>query len=42
MISVKRDGEFEFWHGDGKLVLGHSMQVCGSLTDGLTEADIPG
>jgi hypothetical protein len=41
-ISVKRDGEFEFWHSDGELFLGHSIQVSGSLADGLTQADIPG
>ena len=41
-ISVYPDGEFEFWHDDGDLFWGHSIQISGNLTDGLTHADIPG
>jgi len=41
-ISVYPDGEFEFWHNDGDLFFGHSIQICGSLEEGLTDADIPG
>ena len=41
-ISLSSTGEFEFWHDDGDLFLGHSIQISGSLTDGLTRADIPG
>jgi hypothetical protein len=41
-ISFSGDGSFEFWHDDGDLFWGHSIQVCGNLKDGLTNADIPG
>lgn len=41
-ISVHPDGKFEFWHDDGDLFWGHSIQVSGSLEEGLTQADIPG
>ena len=41
-ITVYPDGSFEFWHGDGSLFAGHSIQICGSLSEGLTDADIPG
>lgn len=41
-ISVYADGDFEFWHDDGDLFWGHSIQVSGNLSDGLTGADIPG
>ena len=41
-ISFKRDGSFEFWHSDGDLFFGHAIQISGSLSDGLTYADIPG
>lgn len=41
-ISFDEDGEFEFWHEDGDLFFGHSIQICGNLKDGLTNADIPG
>jgi len=41
-ISVYADGDFEFWHDDGDLFWGHSIQISGNLSDGLTQADIPG
>jgi hypothetical protein len=41
-ISIKRDGEFEFWHDDGDLFCGHSIHILGSLKNGLTHSDIPG
>lgn len=41
-ISVARDGHFDFWHEDGGLFSGHSIQVGGNLAEGPTEADIPG
>jgi hypothetical protein len=41
-ISFDNRGKFEFWHDDGDLFWGHSIQVCGNLKDGLTDADIPG
>jgi hypothetical protein len=41
-ISVDPDGSFDFWHNDGDLFLGHSIQIGGSLSEGPTRADIPG
>lgn len=41
-ISVHLDGSFEFWHHDGGLFWGHSIQIVGTLKNGLTEAGIPG
>jgi hypothetical protein len=41
-IWFGEDGSFEFWHNDGDLFWGHSIEVRGNLKDGLTEADIPG
>jgi hypothetical protein len=41
-ISIKPEGQFEFWHDDGDLFWGHSIQICGSLKEGLTRSDIPG
>ncbi|WP_345681677.1 DUF2262 domain-containing protein [Novipirellula caenicola] len=41
-ISIHPDGEFNFWHDDGDLFWGHSIQISGSLEEGLTQADIPG
>ncbi len=41
-ISVYADGDFEFWHDDGDLFWGHSIQISGNLSDGLIDADIPG
>jgi len=41
-IIVSSEGDFEFWHSDGDLFWGHSIQICGSLDKGCTRADIPG
>jgi hypothetical protein len=41
-ITVRGYGRFEFWHDDGDLFWGHSIQVSGNLRDGITGADIPG
>jgi hypothetical protein len=41
-ITVYPDGSFEFLHDDGDLFWGHAIQVIGSLSEGLTDADIPG
>ncbi len=41
-ITVYPDGKFEFWHDDGDLFWGHSIQISGSLSVGLLNADIPG
>ncbi len=41
-IVVYPDGSFEFWHDDGELFWGHAISVSGNLTDGPTDADIPG
>lgn len=41
-ISVYEDGSFEFWHNDGGLFCGHSIQICGTLAKGLSEAGIHG
>lgn len=41
-INVAGDGSFEFWHDDGDLFWGHSIQIRGILKDGLVDADIPG
>ena len=41
-ISIQSNGEFEFWHNDGDLFYGHSIQISGSLEKGLTRSDIPG
>jgi hypothetical protein len=41
-ITVSPDGSFEFWHDDGDLFWGHSIQIMGSLAKGLYHADIPG
>ena len=41
-ITVEPDGSFDFWHNDGDLFWGHSIQVSGSLNEGPTRADIPG
>jgi hypothetical protein len=41
-VTVEPDGSFDFWHNDGDLSWGHSIQISGSLSEGLTRADIPG
>lgn len=41
-ITTYPDGDFDFWHYDGDLFWGHSIQVSGSLSEGLTHADIAG
>jgi hypothetical protein len=41
-ITVYPKGRFEFMHDDGDMFWGHAIQVCGSLKEGLTDADIPG
>jgi hypothetical protein len=42
LIVVWPDGRFTFWHQDGDLFWGHSIQVVGTLAGGPTAADIPG
>lgn len=41
-ITVNADGSFEFWHNDGDMFWGHSIQIDGSLAEGPTHADITG
>ncbi len=41
-ISIDESGDLTFWHDDGDLFWGHAIQVTGSLSEGLTDADIPG
>jgi hypothetical protein len=41
-ITVRADGSFDFWHSDGDLFWGHSIQISGNLVDGPNHADIPG
>lgn len=41
-ITVYPDGSFDFWHNDGDLFCGHSILISGSLSEGPTDADIPG
>jgi hypothetical protein len=41
-ITVHPDGSFTFWHNDGDLFWGHSVQISGNLSEGPTHADIPG
>lgn len=41
-IGIEPDGQFTFWHNDGDLFWGHSIQICGNVTDGPDSADIPG
>ncbi|OAI46466.1 hypothetical protein AYO44_11310 [Planctomycetaceae bacterium SCGC AG-212-F19] len=41
-ITVTPSGSFDFWHNDGDLFWGHSIQISGNLTKGPTHADIPG
>jgi hypothetical protein len=41
-IEVRSDGSFRFWHDDGNLFYGHSIEVSGSVSAGLTYIDICG
>lgn len=41
-ISILPNGQFEFWHNDGDLFWGHSIQISGDLKRGPSSADIPG
>ena len=41
-ITVYPDGAFDFWHHDGDMFWGHSIQVSGSLSEGLILADTLG
>ncbi|MCU0493921.1 MAG: DUF2262 domain-containing protein, partial [Chloroflexaceae bacterium] len=41
-ITVHSDGTFDFWHDDGDLFWGHTIQISGNLAEGPTLADIPG
>jgi hypothetical protein len=41
-ISVEESGDFSFWHNDGDLFWGHAIHISGSLSEGVTDADIPG
>lgn len=41
-ISIYPGGDIEFWHHDGDLFWSHSIQISGNLSDGPTDADIPG
>lgn len=41
-IQVDESGAFTFWHDDGEMFLGHSIEISGDLANGATRADIPG
>lgn len=41
-ISVEADDGVTFWHHDGDLFWGHSIQVCIDASDNCTGTDIPG
>lgn len=41
-ITVEADGAVTFWHHDGDLFRGHSIQVCIDANDKCTGTDIPG
>lgn len=41
-ITVTPRGSFEFWHDDGDLFWGHSIQVAGDIRKGLNDAGIHG
>lgn len=41
-ITVEADGDVTFWHHDGGLFWGHSIQVCVDANDKCTGTDIPG
>ena len=41
-ITVNSDGAVTFWHNDGDLFFGHSIQVCIDSNNKCTSTDIPG
>lgn len=41
-VTIDPDGAFEFWHDDGDLFWGHSIQVAGDIGKGLKDAGIRG
>ena len=41
-VTIEPDGSFDFWHNDGDLFCGHSIQISGNLSEGPTSAHIPG
>lgn len=41
-ITFNRDGSFDFWHDDGDMFWGHSIEVAGNLRDGIKYANIAG
>jgi hypothetical protein len=41
-ITVNGDGSFDFWHDDGDLFWGHSIEIRGTLEEGPVNADIAG
>lgn len=41
-IAVGANGDTTFWHDDGDLFAGHSIEVCIDLNDSCIHADIPG
>ena len=41
-VTIEPDGSFDFWHNDGDLFCGHSIEISGNLSKGPTRADIPG
>ncbi len=41
-IGVSSGGRFEFWHDDGEMFCGHSIQIRGDIVNGPSDADIPG
>jgi len=41
-ITVEADGDVTFWHHDGGLFWGHSIQVCVDANDKCIGTDIPG
>ena len=41
-ITVAPDGSFEYWHDDDDLFGGHAIQISGSLSKGVYDADLPG
>lgn len=41
-ITVTPTGSFDFWYGDDDMFAGHAIEVRGTLSDGLFQADIAG